>query len=508
MSTPRFALLFLTLCVLFLSTCSDDNPGSPSDGVMKIYGTVSTPEGPLGNATTSLEGYENSLLVSIQTNEAGEYAMTVPEGRYRLILRPPGSRPMFYARGGPTYRGDDAEEIVVSDSRPDLRADFRLGRVELTLQVPSGMQSLEWGCGMTDATTGYTVDNGLRTWRDGSIEFVFSAVVPGRYCFRVGSLGSHFWYPNAMSVADARAIEVGALEKISLSDSLAAPGHVTGTLVGAWALIADPPPEIQLYGPDSTVTSRSSCGEDGRFDVPVIVDGVVRLKVEAGDQEIWLGGRELGDADPLTVTSGSIVEAGAIQTHGLTCRMIGAPGWERDEWKAILTNGEHGVTIIASKGDAEGEWIVPLSGPATGGLRVQWLNPSEWRPQWYDRKASLVDADFLYVNDASGPTSIDVQLERGGTISGRVRPSDGSPLQRYPIVVRLPGGLYGGWLTESDGSFRIAGLPDGPIPLAVHHPTGLIWYPGTLDESQAEPIEIVDAGDRTGLEFVLATPGE
>jgi hypothetical protein len=44
--------------------------------------------------------------------------------------------------------------------------------------------------------------------------------------------------------------------------------------------------------------------------------------------------------------------------------------------------------------------------------------------------------------------------------------------------------------------------------LAVHHPTGLIWYPGTLDESHAEPIEIVDAGDRTGIEFVLPAPGE
>ncbi len=505
MKAFRRALPATVLSLLLLATCSnDDNPAGPSDGVMRLHGTVVSSDGPLSGLTVKVDSRDGSLRTWLLTDPQGAYEAFLPTGRYVLSLNSGQGGTVWYASTGLSYRSNNAETVVVTAGQSDLRADFRLGHLRLTLRTPFHEDHTYSSCSFYDDVGGLEVGRDDGQAMDSLVVFDLPAMVPGRYFLRIEMQQRYFWFPHTLDSGNAEAIEVGALQTSTQSDTLGEPAHVKGVVVGPWMDFADHSIRIGLLAPDMHDIAMAYLEDDGRFDIPVLAEGSVRLVVDQGSVMIWLGGTGFADADPLPVTAGAVVDVGSIQTHGIVCRLVGDPQWRMDSWRCLLVGPDRREFVNVRRAATEGLGIIPLEAPGSYRLEATGYGSSDWRPQWYDRATSESTATEIVVDDAVAPAAIDLQLERGGSISGRVVLEDGSPVTNALMLAQLETFSDNArWQTDAEGAFRLRGLPDGPIRFAVVYEGERVWYPGTLTEAEAEPIEIVDADDRSGFELVV-----
>ncbi len=505
MKAFRRALAASVLSLLLLATCSnDDNPAGPSGGVMRLHGTVVSSDGPLSGLTVKVDSRDGTMRTWLVTDPQGAYEAFLPTGRYVLSLTPGQGGTVWYASTALSYRSNEAETIVVTAGRSDLRADFRLASLQFTLRTPFRDDNTYGYCALYDDVGGLDVGRDDGQPMDSLMAFEFPAMIPGRYFLRIEMGQRYFWFPHTLDSDLAEAIEVRALETSHKSDTLGEPAHVKGVVVGPWMDLADPHARIGLLAPDMHDISVAYLGDDGRFDIPVLAEGSVRLVVDQGSVKIWLGGIGFSDADPLPVTAGAVVDVGSIQTHGIVCRLAGDPEWQMDPWLCRLVGPDRRGFVDVRRTATEGLGIIPLERPGSYRLEVTGYGTSDWRPQWYDRATSESTATEIVVDDAMAPAEIDIHLERGGSISGRVVLEDGSPVGNAAVFARLETFSDDAhWRTDAEGAFRMRGLPDGPIRFSVSYDGVRVWYPGTLSEAEAEPIEIVDASDPSGFELVV-----
>jgi hypothetical protein len=109
---------------------------------------------------------------------------------------------------------------------------------------------------------------------------------------------------------------------------------------------------------------------------------------------------------------------------------------------------------------------------------------------------------------------LDLVLELGGVISGRVERENGSVV--IPEIVITPADEFTAWGSNYffvlTGEYEFRGLPDGNFKVGFRPggldwndplPQGIIWYPGTLDWTDAGVVEIRDASVVTGIDFLV-----
>ena len=106
---------------------------------------------------------------------------------------------------------------------------------------------------------------------------------------------------------------------------------------------------------------------------------------------------------------------------------------------------------------------------------------------------------------------LDVRLQRGGVISGRVLDARGDPYSNATVNLIQP--RSGGDVptlkttrTDDLGEYRLWGIPEGTdyvVELAVMQRDMLaVWYPGTDNIDRAERITVRAGGEKTGVDFV------
>ena len=87
-----------------------------------------------------------------------------------------------------------------------------------------------------------------------------------------------------------------------------------------------------------------------------------------------------------------------------------------------------------------------------------------WQASWPAAEPLAVYADI---------DALDVTLQAGHTLTGRVLDEDGSPAEAVRVTVwDVSQGVGGGATTLADGRFRIAGLADGRYQCEIHRPQG------------------------------------
>jgi protocatechuate 3,4-dioxygenase beta subunit len=126
---------------------------------------------------------------------------------------------------------------------------------------------------------------------------------------------------------------------------------------------------------------------------------------------------------------------------------------------------------------------------------------------------------------AAGATleSLDVRLPKAGAITGRILDGLGEPIMGVAVTA---GSVGDGVQTSADGEtddlgeYRIGGLPAGRFIVAVSVPAGVLvsqptviaakargpgrirlYFPGTNDFSQAQPVEVLASEERSNIDF-------
>ncbi|MGH9846158.1 MAG: carboxypeptidase regulatory-like domain-containing protein, partial [Blastocatellia bacterium] len=138
----------------------------------------------------------------------------------------------------------------------------------------------------------------------------------------------------------------------------------------------------------------------------------------------------------------------------------------------------------------------------------------------------------LNVADGENVENVDIALQRGGVITGRVTNSQGQPLVDERVTLGKldktgkpqKGMFFGGgfemYQTDDRGVYRIYGLPEGRFLVSVGYAqregsisigVGRLFYPQTFhpdvtEESQAKAIEVTDGSESTGVDIRVAEP--
>lgn len=140
----------------------------------------------------------------------------------------------------------------------------------------------------------------------------------------------------------------------------------------------------------------------------------------------------------------------------------------------------------------------------------------------------------LNVGDGETVENVEIALQRGGVITGRVTNSQGQPVvEEYVTLSRFDrtgkpqqgfsfgGGSFEMHQTDDRGVYRIYGLPAGRYLASVGfaHREGSItltvnrvfyprmYHPDATEEAQAKVIEVTDGSEATGVDISVAEPG-
>jgi hypothetical protein len=133
------------------------------------------------------------------------------------------------------------------------------------------------------------------------------------------------------------------------------------------------------------------------------------------------------------------------------------------------------------------------------------------------------------VSEGENVENVDIEIYRGGVITGRVTDSQGKPLVRMQVLLSrlqkdrqsFPSSAYGPslemYMTDERGVYRIFGLPvgrylvsvgfrssAGPVPVSsdeTFYPQ--TFHPKAANESEAKVIEVTEGSESAGVDITL-----
>ncbi|HWP43575.1 MAG TPA: carboxypeptidase regulatory-like domain-containing protein [Blastocatellia bacterium] len=155
-------------------------------------------------------------------------------------------------------------------------------------------------------------------------------------------------------------------------------------------------------------------------------------------------------------------------------------------------------------------------------LAHAYVAPTEAGQRWPGKPITLQEGGAV--------ESLDIQLTRGGVITGRVTDADGRPLIGVRVRLAHPGrnntsfiAPYSGmYETDDRGIYRLYGLPEGPYTVSVGEVTNQpgarggfggnyyprTYHPDTTNESMASIIEVRPGSEATGIDIKVGRPAK
>jgi hypothetical protein len=544
MKIARCGLPFAGALACLLVGCekSGVEPCAPSIDAGRIQGFVRTGDVPVDatvRATRAPAAPGNVAMVEARVGRDGSYLMDVPAGRYVVGLRFDTRSSLAYEYSAAGIRcGDAPPDTLLVDPRHSPTVDFDLASMRVHLDLSpridgaTGTVNLHRrGAGSASAGSCNYIRSQSATIAGGALDVALSGVLPGAY--RVEAIverrvrpgdyyfdRERFWMPGVRDSGDSPWIELPADRTAEIAGSVVAEAaRLQGRIRGAWLDFGLQPPSVALFTPDSTIVlDARPTGSDGSFDVEMYVPGPVKLRVRQESIDQWLGGATFETATVLQLEPGQTISGIEVVESGLWLS-VQAPVFELEMATFRLYDAVTSALAAAWHMDYDADLIVPVPNLRPGTYRMQ-IEPSSrgrvpWAPQWYDRAANPAEAATIAIGREGEIARVSVILERGGTIAGVVRETEGvtADYSIYITSARDPAiwGYVFAW--RSDPQFLVQGLPDGDWKVGAWRrisfsypeqaPEGTVWYPGTTDWQAAGVIPIRGFQDVTGIEIVM-----
>lgn len=198
------------------------------------------------------------------------------------------------------------------------------------------------------------------------------------------------------------------------------------------------------------------------------------------------------------VGAGVVVPASAATT--LTGQISFAPGAAPDamsELTVLAVDPVRRYTTTSGSIDAAGRYTVRADGPVA--VLVMTPSGSVWSPEYHGGAYSLADATV--VRPGSAGASYDVELDVGGSISGRLTVPPGTDATEWTVWTYVQDGDHAAQRAEdtpvaADGSYTVVGRRPGPhaVYFSSAHGTEL-W--GDADGTGDVPTVPVELGRTT-----------
>ena len=163
--------------------------------------------------------------------------------------------------------------------------------------------------------------------------------------------------------------------------------------------------------------------------------------------------------------------------------------------------------------DSSGHYTI--GGLNAGWYRVQFggCGSSIYVQQWYRGEGDFSSADLVDVASGQTTSAINAQMVEGGTITGAVTDTSGSPLNRVCVYAWPPGGFstVASSQTDASGHYTMVGVPPGPNNVDFRDCSGgngiEQWYSGKADRASADPVTVTGGATTPNINAALATGG-
>ena len=405
----------------------------------------------IGQQTTASEG------------DTGSYAFDyVPTGPVRLEAQDPRSGRTGVAASSLASEGQVLDLDVVA---------YAVGRVEGTVTLngqpaPSAGVSLRSGSYRVQVTA------------DGEGRYAVDGVPEGQV-YAVADLGGGFLAGGAQGSLS------GEGQTLILPIDLHGAGTIEGRLLAA---ASDTPGAVSLVTLSAAGRSQTTTSDpQGRFRFDLVPEGSVEIAVDA-----------LASIDCARTS----VSVAAGETTPVDLKLLGVGAVEGS---ALSSTGPVGGRLTVNgtgPGCVPRQWFLSV-GPG-GTFRIPELVSG---PVSASFSTKAVNGPWLYASDSdvvrpSGTTTLTLNVEPSGSVSGTVVHEDGSAAVGSQVRVEAIGGRSTVVQTGERGAFVADGLPAGPITLRVSDTArgGVAWVAGLSVAAD----RILEAGSIRLLETPLA----
>ena len=535
MSRFWISILLLEMGLFLVCGGCDDpvdlcDPGVPAG---QIHGRVLTGGLPIDAEIIAKRIIEDRGAGSIfvtEPDDGGYYHLDLPFGRYRVKLKIDWRGAAYdYTASGPGYGNVPPDTVVVDGPGSPMKINFDLGGMSLRLDLSETLNGVMGEVILhrreeTDPTRWPTyLSGGQAEITDGCLEVGIGGVLPGEYQVQIElGTGETFWVPGTRNQAESPWYEVGVDSIVTVEAGIEAKAaRIEGRIAGAWLEMGlSGRPVLSMVNLDSIPVSMPRHTEnDGSFGFDIFLPGSVKLQVTQEKISQWIGGPSFDEATVYELQAGqTITDVELIQSgiHFFVETSEEFPGFADFRLYDPVSMNLLVRTNSLSVGSAH--VAIPNLWPGNFLVHVsseEWrVGKTNWRPQWFDRAPEAGQARTITITTAGEIVGLDLVLELGGVISGRVERENGLPM--FPHMVITPAEEFSLWgsnyFYDLSGEYDFRGLPDGYYRVGVRPggldwedplPPGITWYPGTLDWDAADVVEIRDASVVTGVDFLF-----
>jgi len=394
------------------------------------------------------------------------------------------------------------------------------------------------GAGVTvvsDGSSGATQIHTTSAASDGS--YAFGGLSAGSYtvCFSPSGVGGGTrFYNNVSSVSSATPVTVSdgsTTSGINASFPYGAQvsGFVkdqTGTpMAGVHVSVREPPCSSFYPAPDVEVSSGTT-RSDGGYVAGYLPVGTYKVEFTSPDTsyapQYYDGKSTDGAADPVSITS----TTQDFQINPVMQRANSISGTVRD----VSGSGVGQVTVTLyteAAGGGPGSYVTNTTSTADGRYSFTAVSPGsyvvkfwtlpggtvEYPTQYYNQTADPARATPIVLGSGSAVMHVDAMLQNGGTVTGKVTTSSGSPIAGAEVdIVDQPGDdlePVGYARTNPDGTYSVHGLPPGDwyVEFWGRNGTAMELYPGVVAYSDAQTIHVADGATTSGINAALPPAG-
>ena len=130
--------------------------------------------------------------------------------------------------------------------------------------------------------------------------------------------------------------------------------------------------------------------------------------------------------------------------------------------------------------------------------------------EYYDNVHDYTNANMVNVSAGATVGDINAQLERPGTITGRVIDPNGAPVNGAAVSANSNSG-WGNTTTDADGRYTVGDLGAGDYRIEVRAPAGINlateYYNNATSYDTATPVTVTAGANTAGIDVQLAVGG-
>ncbi|MBK8167800.1 MAG: hypothetical protein IPK64_17790 [bacterium] len=513
---------------LLAAGCGDDSsPARPPLATAMVEGRVGAalPGDDMSVEFTRLD--VPGTTYTTRVDDVGRYRAELPVGDFRVALRGAAADRTFLAReGGVTTAVAEAETLRLREGDVPRRRDFGLGALRLVI---GGLEALEgWNGRMSlhrvqaDTVSIWSVGSRSVVVNDGALELRTLPAPPGSYRLLLHfdtttsqwSYTETFWCASSAGGSVPDTPRIGPDSLTTHEPVLPRPAVLSGRITGAWRELGARPPSLEAIGTDGAFACRlDGLDDDGSFRLVLPRPRPVRVGI-GEERHVWIGGVDEGTATVFAPSPGEVIDGIDEVVAGMLVRPIAEVPLSTDESYRVELHDPQGLVPVRSFSSVGGSWARAHS-LRPGTYRVRLVGDparSLWRPQWYERAATIDLAAPVVVPADGSVVVLDPVLERGGQISGTatgdgtancyalITTADEAVVMAYAAVTSVATGFR--WTGLADGRYRVGLYCGWEWPwMGMAVPAGTLWHPGVTEWAAAGDLEIVDAGVVTGLQL-------